>query len=314
MKKLSWSKLLAFAAFIFISFTIYDNLQEHRAFLEEAEQNRVEGRVWRKYVVNRLLEGPIYSVQIGTLPESSIPTKHNDSMITISRDLFEQVNVGDTIPGYEVDGKFYTETLLKEEVRWFYILLTIFSLYPIGYILYWLFKIKVLLELFATISSRLSLDKFAGFIIYLLVFGGLIGSILLFLATNTKSAFENGYEKYYGKNHAETTALIMEHGFERGTSTYDSTEYYVTMMYKPENQDSMFIVKGVTWHTYKKYSEEMPIIYNVDNPYQVYAKEMDFSDYTDILMTDTVFITSISILLLILLSWVPFLLWKRKKT
>ncbi|MEH7385306.1 hypothetical protein V7147_07855 [Bacillus sp. JJ1521] len=313
LKKLGWSKLLAFATFIFISFTIYDNLQEHRAFLKEAEKNRVEERVWRKYVINRLLEGPIYSVQIGALPESSIPTKHNDSMITISWDLFNQVNVGDKIPGYEVEGKFYTETLLKEEVRWFYILLTVFSLYPIGYILYWLSKVRMIWEFFTTFSRRLYLEKIAGFVIPFLVFGGLIGAILLFLSTDTKSAFVNGYEKYFGKNHAETTAFVTDRGVERGTSRYDSSEYYITLMYKPEDLDTIFLVKGVTWHSYNKYTEEMPIIYNVDNPHQVYAQEMDLSDYTGILMTDTVFLTCISIVLIVLLSWVPFLLWKRKK-
>ncbi|MCC3356029.1 hypothetical protein [Bacillus sp. REN16] len=312
MRNLSWPKLLAFAAFIFICFTIYDNLQEHKAFLEEAEQNQVEERVWRKYVVNRLLEGPIYSVQIGALPESSIPTKHNDSMVTISRDLFEQVNVGDTIPGYDVEGKFHTDALLKEEVRWFYILLTGFSLYPIGYILYWLFKVKVIWELFSTISRRLYLDRIAGFVIPFLVFGGLIAALLLFLSTETKSAFENGYEKYFGKNHAETTALITEHGFDRRTSKYDSSEYYISLMYQPKDHDPIFLVKGVTWHSYNKYTNEIPIIYNIDNPYQVFARDMDLSDYTSVLMTDTVFITCISVILIFLLSWIPFLLWKRK--
>ncbi|MEH7236681.1 hypothetical protein [Bacillus sp. JJ1562] len=313
MKELSWPKFFAFVAFIFIIYINYDNVLEHKAFLEEAEQNQVEERIWRKFVVNDLLVGPRFSVQIGTLPESSIPTKHNDSMVIISQDLFEQVDVGDTIPGYEVDGKFYTETLLKEEVKWFYILLTFFSLYPIGYILYWLFKIKVIWELFVNISRRLYLDKIASFVIPFLIFGSLIGALLLFLSTETKSAFENGHEKYFGGNHAETTAFIMEHGFDGGTSTYSENEYYISMMYKTENQDTIFIVKGVTRHTYNKYKEKMPIVYNIDNPYEVYIKEMDFADYIDILMTNTVFLTSIAILLLILLGWVPFLLWKRKK-
>ncbi|WP_099361515.1 hypothetical protein [Fredinandcohnia onubensis] len=313
MKELSWPKIVAFAAFIFICYTIYDNVQEHNAFLKEAEENHVEERVWRKYVVNGLLEGPRFSVQIGTLPESSIPTKHNDSMITISRDLFDQIDVGDPIPGYEVDGKFYTETLLKEEIRWFYIMLTVFSLYPFGYIIYWLCKIKTIWELFASISRRLFLDKIAAFVIPLLVFGGLIIALLLFLSTETKSAFENGYEKYFGKNHTETIAIVTDRGFERRTSKYNRSEYYISLMYKPKDHDSIFIVKGVTWHTYNKYTKEMPIVYNVDNPYQVFAKEMDFSDYTSILMTETVILTLVSIILIILLSWLPFLLWKRKK-
>lgn len=313
MKELSWPKIVAFAAFIFICYTIYDNVQEHQEFLEKAEQNQVEERVWRKYVVNGLLEGPRFSVQIGALPESSIPTKHNDSMITISQDLFDQIDVGDTIPGFEVDGKFYTETLLKEEIRWFYILLTVFSLYPIGYILYWLGKINAIRELLSNISRLLFLKKIAGFVIPVLIFGGLIIALLLFLSTETKSAFVNGNEKYFGKNHAETLAIVTDRGFDRRTSRYNRSEYYISLMYKPKGHDTIFVVKGVTWHTYNKYKKDMPIIYNVDNPYQVYAKEMDFRDYTDILMTDTVILTLVSIFLIILLSWIPFLLWKRNK-
>ncbi|THE10764.1 hypothetical protein E1I69_17625 [Bacillus timonensis] len=313
MNELNWPKLFAFAAFLFIIYTIFDNVQEHQVFLEKAEQNQIEERVWRKFVVNDLLVGPRFSVQIGTLPESSIPTKHNDSMITISQELFEQVDAGDTISGYEVDGKFYTETLLKEEVKWFYILLTVFSLYPIGYILYWLFKINIIWNLCSSISKRLYLDKMAGFVLSILIFGGLIVSLLLFVSTDTKSAIENGHEKYFGKNHAETTALIMEHGYDRRTSTYNRSDYYISMLYTPENQDTIFIVKGVTWHTYNKYKEKMPIVYNVDNPYQVYAKEMDIADYLDILMTETVFLTLLSVILIVLLSSIPFLLWKQKQ-
>nr|WP_309101141.1 hypothetical protein [Fredinandcohnia onubensis] len=313
MKELSWPKIVAFAAFIFICYTIYDNVQEHQEFLEKAEKNLVEERVWRKYVVNGLLEGPRFSVQIGALPESSIPTKHNDSMITISQDLFGQIDVGDTIPGYEVDGKFYTETLLKDEIRWFYILLTVFSLYPIGYILYWLGKINAIRELLSNISRHLFLEKITGFVIPVLLFGGLIIALLLFLSTETKSAFENGYKKYFGKNHAETMAIVTDRGFERRTSRYNRSEYYISLMYKPKNHDTIFVVKGVTWHTYNKYKKDMPIIYNVDNPYQVFAKEMDFRDYTSILMTDTVILTLVSIFLIILLSWIPLLLWKRNK-
>ncbi|WP_077619504.1 hypothetical protein [Bacillus sinesaloumensis] len=308
-----WPKLLAFAAFIVIIYTIYDNVQEHQEFLVKAEQNQVEERVWRKYVVNRLLEGPIYSVQIGALPKSSIPTKHNDSMVSISQELFERIDIGDTIPGYEVDGKFYTETLLKEEVRWFYILLTVFSLYPIGYLLYWLFKIKVVWNVLTTISSRLYLDKIAGFLISFLLFGGLSFLLLFFLSTETKSALENGYEKYFGDNHEEVTATVTDRGFDRRTSKYNRSEYYLSLMYIPKDHEPIYLVKGVTYHTYNKYKTEMPITYNVDNPYQVFAQEMDFYDYTLVLLTDTVLLTVVGIFLITLLSWLPYLLWKRKK-
>ncbi|WP_453993795.1 hypothetical protein [Bacillus nitroreducens] len=316
MKKISWQKIIAFVAFLFIMYTIYENVQEHQEFVTMAEQNQVEERVWRKFVVHDLLVGPRFSVQIGALPESSIPTKHNDSMIAISQDLFEQLEIGDPISGYEVDGKFYTETLLKEEIRWFYILLTVFSLYPVGYILYWLYKIKAIRYFLKTFSQRLNLDKQAGFLIPFFLFGGLIVALLLFLSTDTKAALENGYEKFFGKNQIQTTAYIMEHGFDRRTSVYNKNDYYISMMYQPENKDTIYIVKGVTWHTYNKYTDEMPIVYNVDNPYQVYAKEMDFSDYLSILLTDTVILTVVAIMLLLLVTWLPFLLrkWKQHKS
>ncbi|WP_449536480.1 hypothetical protein [Ferdinandcohnia sp. Marseille-Q9671] len=313
MKEFSWPKLFAFAAFVFIIFTNYDNLQEHKAFLNEAEQHQVEKKVWRKFVVNDLLDGPRFSVQIGALPESTIPTKHNDSMVSISQDLYEQLDAGDTILGFEVDGKFYTDTLLQEEIRWFYIMFVIFSLYPIGYVLYWLYKIRTIRKLFTKFSKRLYLEKVAGFVIPLVVFGGLIVGLLLFLGNDTKLALENGYEKYFGNNHAQTTALVMERGFERRTSTYDRNEYFISLMFKPENKETMYVVKGVTWHTYNKYTKEMPIIYNLDNPYQVFAQDMDFQDYISILMTNTVILTLVSILLLLLAGWIPFLLRKQKK-
>lgn len=313
---ISWPKFFAFAAFIFLLYTIYDNWQEHQTFIDEAKSNPVEEKVSRKFVILDLLEGPRYSVQIGVMPKSSIPNDHNSSMVGVDREVFNQVAVGEEIPGYRVDGKFYTESHLNEEERWLYILMVIASLYPVGYILFWLLKINRVRSAFSQISKLLRFSLIGNVLFYLILFGGLLGLIFLFLSTYTKSTIENGYEKFFGDNHAEANAIILDRGEDLNWTRYggNQNEYYLSLMYKPENAESVFIVKGVTLHTYNMYEEEIPIVYNTDNPYQVFIRDMDFMDFINILMTETVYITLISIILLLLLSTIPYFLWKKNKT
>ncbi|WP_342536955.1 hypothetical protein [Sporosarcina sp. FSL K6-3508] len=305
-------KFIAFAAFIFLIIVNYGNWQEHQEFMEEASQHPTEKQIFRKYVVLDLLQGPHFSVQLAALPESSVPTKYNSSIIRIDQELFEQEEVGDNIAGYSADGKFYTGEMLKEEERWFYLLLTFFSLYPVGYLVYWLMKINTIQQFVRQIGKQSFINK-TGNLLFSFIFFGIVGIILLFSLTEWKNVWENGYEKFFGTHHAETTALIIDRDVDWNSSLHGDHEYYLSLMYKPDNQDSIFIAKGVTWHTYHKYQEEMPIIYNTENPYQVFAKEIDPQDIFFILAADTVTIITVSLILVILLSILLYLLWKRRQ-
>ncbi|MEK3936902.1 hypothetical protein MKY41_16480 [Sporosarcina sp. FSL W7-1349] len=309
---LTGPKLIAFAVFLFLIYINYGNWQEHRAFMDEAEQHPMEKRVVQKYVVLDLLEGPRYSFQLDAIPKSRVPKPANSSLIGVDREQYEQVEVGDTITGYAVEGKFYTDTLLQEEEMWFYLLLALFSLYPIGYILYVLLKIKPFRQLF----ERPAIRKFVnaiGNVSLTFLFYGVLAVLLLFGGIEWKDALANGYEKFFGESHTKTTALVIDRGIDHNPSLYGDHEYYLTLMYKPNSQENLFVAKGVTWHTYNKYQDEMPIVYNTQNPYQVFAQEMDFMDIFYISLTDTVTIMVVSLILTILLSVLPYLLWKRKK-
>ncbi|MED4473516.1 hypothetical protein [Oceanobacillus caeni] len=309
-----WSRLFAFLAFIFLLITIYGNWLEHKEFMEEANNNIVEVKVIRKFAVVNLLEGPEFSIQIEAIPESHVPTKYNSSMIRVSQDFFERAEVGDSIAGFEADGEFYLESHLKEEIHIFYILLMIFSLYPAGYILYWMMKIKPIREGFGIIAKVLHLEKVGNFIITFVIFGGIVATLFYFSFTEGKDALENGYERFFGDNHAEANALILDKDVDLNSSLHGDHEYYISLMYRPANQDeSIFIAKGVPWPTYNRYTDSIPIIYNVDNPYQVFVKDITFWDIVEIMMTDTVLIGTIAIILGILLSLIPYFLWRKKK-
>ncbi|WP_068677300.1 hypothetical protein [Oceanobacillus sp. Castelsardo] len=310
----TWPRVFAFLAFIFLLITIYGNWLEHKDFMEEARNNIVEVNVIQKVAVVNLLEGPGFSIQIEAIPESRVPTKYNSSMIRVSQEFFERAETGDSIAGFEVNGEFYLESHLEDEVRIFYMLLAIFSLYPAGYILYWIMKIKSVRERFGKLAEVLHLEKIGNFVITFVIFGGILATILFFSFTELKDALENGYERFFGDKHAEANALILEKNVDLNSSLHGDHEYYISLMYQPANQDeSIYIAKGVTWPTYNRYTDTISIMYNADNPYQVFVKEMTFWDIVEIIMTDTVLMGIIAVLLVILLSLIPYFLWRKKK-
>ena len=145
-----WPKLLAFAVFLFLVYTNYANSQEHQVLMKEAEQHPAEAKVHRKIVEFNLFSGPRFTVQVEPMLERGNPER-NTSVIGVEMELFEQLGVGDYIEGYVADGEFYTERLLVEEARWFYTLFAFFSLYPIGFVLYWLFKIGPIRDFLCTV-------------------------------------------------------------------------------------------------------------------------------------------------------------------
>lgn len=308
-----WPKLLAFAVFLFLIYTNYTNYEEHRALIEEAESNPAEERVHRKLVVLDFFREPRFTVQVGSMPDSSIPTRHNSSIIGVEREVYEQLDVGDYLAGYKAEGKFYTDSTLKEEKNWFYILFAFFNLYPIGFVLYWLFKIKALREFVERIGKILYLKSIGSLIAYF-VFWGITLLLIAFFATEFKNSVEKSYEKFFGKHHVETTALVVEKDVDWRGGKYDRRQYYVSLMYGPENSpDSLFVVKEVTRHTYDKYTKEMQIVYNEDNPYQVFASHMGPWDVIYVMTRGTVIAFAATGILVVLLCLLPYLLWKRNK-
>lgn len=308
-----WPKLLAFAVFLFLIYTNFTNYEKHRALIEEAEHNPSEEKVHRKLVVLDFFREPRFTVQIGSMPDSNIQTRGNHSIIGVDREFYEQLDVGDYLAGYEARGKFYTDSTLQEEKNWFYILFALFNLYPICYVLYWLLKIKPLRKFVERIGMFLCI-KSAGTLIAYFVFWGIAVLLIALFATGFKSSLENSYEKFFGKHHIATTALVVEKDVDWRGGKYNRRQYYISLMYRPENSsESVFVVKEVTMHTYDKYTKDMPIIYNEDNPYQVFASNMGLWDVVYIMTRSTVLAFAATVILVVLLTLLPYLLWKRRK-
>ena len=152
-----------------------------------------------------------------------------------------------------------------------------------------------------------------GSFISYVVFFGIIVLLIAFFSLEIKTVSENSYEKLFGKHHVETTARILEKDVEWRTSKYNQSKYYVSLEYSIKSSEQLFVVKEVTRPTFRQYSKEMPIVYNEENPYQVFARDMGLWDVVYMMTRNAVIAFVATGVLIVLLSLLPYLLWKRKK-
>jgi uncharacterized membrane protein YukC len=222
-------ELLAFAFFIFLLYIIFVNWQRNEDVKAEKRSNVVTATIYDKTAEKHLFSGISYRVllQPGLL-KKTISKINSGDWTTISKSEFEALEIGDTIDGYSIHGVFHTQSELKSDNNWFYIVLCLVGIYPFGYICYWLFKIK---KVEAFIDRH---DGILGVILYTVIWGGLL-VYLLFMYREMVADLKNGYEKFYGEDYIETVATITDHhSYHRG-SYKAPWYYYLALSYEDEN-------------------------------------------------------------------------------
>jgi hypothetical protein len=302
-------EMLAFVLFVFLIYTIIVNWQENEDIKLETEMNAVTATIFDKTAEKHLFSGMSYIVllQPGLLEKttSQIPSGY---WAAVSKSEFESLEIGDTIDGYSIQGVFHTPSELKSEYKWFYIVLCLVGIYPLGYICYWLFKIKKVEEFF-------NRDDFGlGIIIYTVFWGGLL-VFLLFMYREMAADLKNGFEKYYAKDYIETVATITGHDNYYGSGRDYQRYYYLALAYQSESGEWFHLTKEVRRNTYLNYIDgELLIKYKKDNPYNAFAKQTDKRDVINFLTTRDFYLHCLLLIITALLIYALFLMNRKRKT
>ena len=303
-------ELLAFAFFVFLIFIIIVNWQRNEGVKQEQEKNMVTAMIYDKTAEKLLFSGMSYIVllQPGLLEKTVLQIPPGDR-VGVPKLKFEALEIGDTIDGYSIEGVFYTLSELKYEEKWFYIVLCLVSIYPLGYIIYILFKIKRVEEFFNRHDFGL------GIVIHTIFWGGLL-VFLLFMYREMAADVKNGYEKFYGKNYIETVATITDHYKHYGSGKDDQWYYYLALAYKDESGERFHLTKEVKKNTYLNYMDgELPINYKKDNPYNAFAQKTEIKDVLNFLTSRDLWLQHFLIIILtVLLSYALFLMNRKRRT
>lgn len=139
------------------------------------------GIIYDKTANKSLYDGIYYYAML----EDNLIQQTTNSLIegqkaSVTKVQFETLNYGDIIKGFNIEGTFYVEEDIKEEFRWFRIILALVSIYPVCYMLYVLTRFK---------KFNVALDRFfeyfdrpLTYIIFIIILATLqSGSYFLFI-------------------------------------------------------------------------------------------------------------------------------------
>lgn len=303
-------ELLAFAFFVFLIFIIIVNWQRNEGVKQEQEKNVVTATIYDKTAEKHLFSGMSYIVllQPGLLEKTvlQIPPSYR---VGVPKLEFEALEIGDTIDGYSIEGIFYTLSELKHEKKWFYIVFCLVGIYPLGYIIYVLFKIKKIKQFIDRHDFGL------GIVMYTVFWGGML-VLLLFMYREMAADLKNGYEKFYGKDYIQTVATITDHYKYHGSGRDAQWYYYLALAYKDETGGQFHLTKEVKKNTYLNYMDgELPIKYKKDNPYNVFAQKTGTKDVLNFLTSRVLWLQHfLFIIITVLLCYSLFLMNRKRRT
>ena len=271
--------------------------------------NAATAVVFDKTAAKNLLNGLSYVVLLKPqLLEKTTQSIESGYEVYVTKKDFERLEIGDTIDGFMIKGVFRTQSDLKSENKTFYFVLFIVGIYPMGYIIYLLFKFKGFEAFLDRHDFGLSI------IFYFITWGGLF-LLLLFSYREMTADLKNGYEKFYGKDYIETIATITDHSFHHGTGRDYQTYYYLALAYEDTNGEAFNLTKEVKKNTYLKFQDGvLPIKYKKDNPYYAFAQQTEGRDIINFLLTPAFFMNCLTIVLTALLSYALYLMNRKRKT
>lgn len=302
-------ELLAFAFFVFLLYTIYVNWQRNEEVKEAQKSNPTVAIVYDKTAEKQLFSGISYTVLLKPgLVEKTVSKILTGDRATVSKAEFEELEIGDTIDGYSIQGVFHTLNELENDSIWFYIVLCIVGIYPFGYICYWLLKIKKV-EAFIT-----RYDFGLGIVMKIMLTAGSL-FLLLFMYREMIADLKNGYEKYFGENYNKTIAMVTDHHREHRRSRRAPTYYYVAITFEDENGRLYHVTKEVKYHTYYTYKGDvLPISYKKEDPYTVYVQQPFARDVINFLLSRDFLIYCLMVILTALIGYTFFLLNRKRRT
>lgn len=310
--KNSFYLLLAFVAFLYSIYLVNKNYQEYIS-LKSPIESQTQTIVYGKTAVQHLFSETSYVALTKPGFENFVAaTLNEDQTVYVEREEWEALQKGSTIHGYEVDGIFYTNMELKEEVRWQLFGVIFMSLYPVGYIVYWFCKIKFIRLALRRLEQNRMADSILSYVVNTVVFGGII-ALLLFVILDFGSVTKRVHDKITADDLMKADAVVTARDIGYNSSRYADSEYYLAINFQSHRGRDIHLTKQVTFHTFKKYeSGTLPIFFKKDDPYTIYLQKVELKDVLQIAFSATMIMYYCAFFVSILLGWVPFLLRKRK--
>lgn len=308
------NELIAFAVFIFSMYLIFSNWQEYKAMKKSNEQMQATAIVYGKTAVQSLFEETYYYALLEDHLMYQATTKlHLGQKANITKEKFDELKDGASIDGYTVNGAFHTQEDLDGEYVSFYIGLAFGLLYPIGYLVYLISKIKIVRVIFERMAHAKRLNRFVNITANSLFFGGVIIGLFVFVF-DLGDTLKNSYKQFTSEGYLETTAIVTEPDIDLNPSIYADSKLYLGLIYQTKNGQMVSLTKEVTEHTYDKYQNgAIPIKYDEQNPYQVYLQDPDSEDIYEILTSDFFLMLYLSVIIIALLIFALHLVRKRKR-
>lgn len=305
--KRAGSYLLGFVIFVFVLQAMYENGNE---YLEKKNDDKqpMTATVYGKTVVQDLFDGTnYYALLKPMIINQSVFKQSSEEHARITKDVFDDLAIHDSIDGYNVNGKFSTKVDLDDESFSFYLVFCLVAIYPIGYILFWLDKIDAVSRFFERVLNSKSLH-----LPFIILIWGAVAFTLLYGVFNFGTMVENSYGTYTAENKIEARAVITDK--YKIINPKGSNSYYLTLYYQNQSKDVFYLTKRVTSHTFYQSNHSIGISYTEENPYKVSIQKVDFLDKFQILITDTMIIYYLMFIIIGLLIYTLFLLRRKKKT
>lgn len=301
------SYLLGIVIFVFVLQAMYENGKE---FIEMKDQDNqhMTAKVYGKTVVQDLFGGiNYYALLKPAIINQSVLTLSNEEFASVSKDVFNKLTINDSIEGFNLNGKFRTKEDLDEESYSFYLVFSLAAIYPVGFLLFWLNKIKAVSRFFEHVLD----SKFLKLPLTILIWSA-VTIPLLYGVFHFGNMLEKSYENYTAENKVETRAFITDK--YKIINHKGSNSYYLTLKFHNHNNEALYLTKRVTSHTYNRYSHSIAISYTEENPYEVSLQKIEPLDIYQVLTTDTMIIYYLMFIIIGLLFFTLILLRRKKKT
>lgn len=305
IKKIAKESILLFVCYVFVSLFIED-LTEFLEVRQGSQGEQTEAMVYGKTGVKDLFGDLDYIATLQMMDQWRNPIKlDSGTFVQLTKEQFDAVEVYETIPVYQIGQSFYSDLDVKGSFSEFPIFLLVWSVYPLGYLLYILFKIPA----FNRWLDRQ--DKlFNIFSPY--VFLGVIAIGLLYSSWTAIPVIKNVAERFALNEQVETVAKVGDMYYERRSNRYENRIYYLMLTFETKDGERIHVSKEVTGSVYDKQDGTLPIRYMRDNPYNVFVSKIDAKSVFQLAFNSRMMIYYVTIVLTWLVGW-AFIMMRRKR-
>ncbi|MFJ7637723.1 hypothetical protein [Peribacillus sp. NPDC097225] len=315
LKRIGWM-LFAFGVFVFVLFKTVENFQEYIELKRQDESEPMTAVVYGKTATQDLLYGKTYYMVLLSENLTGKVAWNLDigQRAYVEKEEFDKLEIGDAVSGFKIDGTFHNREDLEGKYSSFYIGLFFVSLFFIGYISYWLSKIKMVTSFFHRMEQKKLFNSLLGVLLYGLFYGGMLTGLSFGFYYMGQMGM-NAYEKYSDEDRIETTAVVTDHFIQRNPSMYGDDLYYLALSFENQANETVYLTKEVTSHAYYAYKDlPVPISYQEGNPYKIFLQETSWKDISQIMMTNEMMMYYIVCFITVALIYVLICLRRYKKT